>query len=94
MFGRHLKREYRIMMVRVYAVDSCEPIGEKRDSFRDPTLQIVGVGAALAFATILLTDVVLPVFGLCEPFPAGNILPVIAGVLGTILGYYGVSESD
>ena len=94
MFGRHLKKEYKRTRCRVYAVDSGEPIGEKYESFRDPVLQIVGVCMAISFAVIMLIDKVLPFFGLCEPIQAGNIIPVMAGVLGALLGYYGVSESD
>lgn len=94
MFGRHLKKEYRRTMIRVYEVNSGEPIGEKYESFHDPLMQVLGVAGVLSVVAIILTDMVLPFLGICDSLPTGGLIPMIAGLIGAIFGYYGVSEPD
>lgn len=81
-------------MHRIYEIDSGEPVGERYGSVHDPYLQIAGCGVFASFVMILLLDKVLPYLGVCEPVPAGNMIPVITGILGMLWGYYGVSEPD
>jgi len=60
MFGRHLKKEYRRSMHRIYELDSGEPIGERYGSVSDPYLQIAARSMAVSFVVIILIDKILP----------------------------------
>ena len=94
MFGRHLKKEYKMTECCLYDRDTGKPIGTKNTSLEDPILAIGGFALVLFLGGSAILYIVLPWLNINLPDTVCYSIQWVLGVAGVFLGYHLVSEPD